>query len=79
MSKRSLILAMILVFVPLAASAQAPRPVELPRTITFVVPFGAFSVFGTRYKSADLILGWNYETRNRAIFATRGIKHSLSM
>ena len=40
MSKRSLILAMMLVLAPLVASAQAPRAVELPRTITFVVPFG---------------------------------------
>jgi len=40
MPTRSLILAAILVLTPLADLAQAQRAVELPRTITFVVPFG---------------------------------------
>ena len=41
MEKRSLtILAMLLVLAPLAAWAQTSKSVELPRTITFVVPFG---------------------------------------
>lgn len=40
MPTRSLILAAILVLTPLADLAQAQRAVELPRTITFIVPFG---------------------------------------
>jgi outer membrane protein insertion porin family len=35
--------------------------------------------FGTKFKSAELITGWSYDTRNRALFATRGTRNSLSL
>ncbi len=35
-------------------------------------------VFCSKFTTADLVLGWNFDTRNRAIFADRGVRHGLS-
>jgi len=36
------------------------------------------TVFCSKFTTAELVLGWNFDTRNRAIFADRGVRHSLS-
>ncbi len=36
-------------------------------------------LFGTKFNSFELVTGWFYDSRNRAIFADRGMKHSLSV
>src|SRR5581483_9239405 len=35
--------------------------------------------YGTRFKTAELILGWSYDSRNRALFADRGMRHTVSL
>jgi outer membrane protein insertion porin family len=35
--------------------------------------------FGTRFKTAELLIGWGYDSRNRALFADRGMRNSLSL
>ena len=37
------------------------------------------TLFGTKYNSYELVAGWFYDSRNRAIFADRGMRHSLSV
>lgn len=34
-------------------------------------------IFGTEFDTYELIAGWTYDSRNRAIFATRGTRHQL--
>jgi outer membrane protein insertion porin family len=36
-------------------------------------------LFGTKFDTFELVGSWYYDTRNRAIFADRGIQHSLSL
>lgn len=36
-------------------------------------------LFGTKFNTFELVTGWFYDSRNRAIFADRGMKHSLSV
>jgi outer membrane protein insertion porin family len=38
-----------------------------------------FTIYGTRFSSAELTAGWAYDTRNRTLFPDRGVRHSLSM
>ena len=33
----------------------------------------------TRFDTLELVVGWNYDSRNRALFADRGMRHSLSL
>jgi outer membrane protein insertion porin family len=35
--------------------------------------------YGSKFNSIELIAGWSYDTRNRSIFADRGMRHSLSL
>ncbi len=37
------------------------------------------TIYGTKFNSFELIAGWSYDTRNRAIFADRGTRHALSL
>ena len=37
------------------------------------------TLYGTKYDTFELTAGWSYDTRNRALFATRGTRHSLYM
>ena len=50
---------------------------------TFVItqPFGLGTIdyFGTKYTTFELIAGWSIDTRNRALFADRGMRHSMSL
>jgi outer membrane protein insertion porin family len=36
-------------------------------------------LFGTKFDTFELVGGWYYDSRNRAIFADRGIQHSMSL
>jgi len=36
-------------------------------------------LFGTKFNSYELVGGWYYDSRNRAIFANRGKRHSLNL
>ncbi|HKZ72878.1 MAG TPA: outer membrane protein assembly factor BamA [Steroidobacteraceae bacterium] len=40
---------------------------------------GTARFFGTKFKTAELVTGWSFDTRNRALFADRGTRHSLSL
>lgn len=35
--------------------------------------------YGSKFNAFELIAGWSYDTRNRSIFADRGMRHSLSL
>lgn len=37
------------------------------------------TLFGSKFKSYELIAGWFYDSRNRAIFADRGMRHSVTL
>jgi outer membrane protein insertion porin family len=34
-------------------------------------------LYGTKFNTFELSAGWSYDTRNRALFATRGMRHSV--
>ena len=36
-------------------------------------------LFGTKFNTYELVAGWYYDSRNRAIFADRGMQHSVSV
>ena len=36
-------------------------------------------LFGTQFNTYELVAGWFYDSRNRAIFADRGTRHSVSL
>ncbi len=40
---------------------------------------GTINFYGTNYTALELIGGWSFDTRNRAIFADRGTRHSVSL
>ncbi|MBM4192587.1 MAG: outer membrane protein assembly factor BamA [Gammaproteobacteria bacterium] len=43
----------------------------------FIVPGTLLDT--TQFDSFDLTVGWNYDSRNRALFADRGMRHSLAL
>jgi outer membrane protein insertion porin family len=52
-------------------------------TSTFIQPDGSTTSFsttllGSRYDSVELTAGWQYDSRNRSLFADRGMRHALS-
>jgi outer membrane protein insertion porin family len=52
------------------------------RTATALDGTGAtttFDFYGSRFNVYEAILGWSYDTRNRAIFADRGTRNSIQM
>jgi outer membrane protein insertion porin family len=38
-----------------------------------------YFVYGTKFNSFELNLGWAYDSRNRAIFADRGMRHRVNL
>lgn len=38
---------------------------------------GGAEIYGTNFSSFDLVAGWMYDSRNRALFADRGARHRL--
>lgn len=41
------------------------------------VTSSGFTFFGTEFDTYELILGWTYDSRNRALFATRGTRQQV--
>ncbi len=37
------------------------------------------TLYGTKFNSFELVTGWFFDSRNRAIFADRGMRHSLTL
>jgi outer membrane protein insertion porin family len=37
------------------------------------------TLFGSKFNTYELVAGWYYDSRNRAIFADRGVQHSTSL
>ncbi len=37
------------------------------------------TLYGTKFNSYEIVVGWHYDSRNRAIFADRGMRHSISL
>ncbi len=45
---------------------------------TFIEDFGGGLIFfGTEFDTVELIAGWSYDSRNRALFASRGMRQQL--
>ncbi len=44
---------------------------------TFFEDFGTALLFGTKFDTYELLAGWSYDSRNRALFADRGSRHQL--
>jgi outer membrane protein insertion porin family len=40
---------------------------------------GTIDFYGTNYTTFELIMGWSIDSRNRALFADRGMRHSFSL
>ncbi|HZF25070.1 MAG TPA: outer membrane protein assembly factor BamA [Steroidobacteraceae bacterium] len=40
---------------------------------------GTLDFFGTKYTAIELVAGWSFDTRNRAIFADHGARHAISI
>jgi outer membrane protein insertion porin family len=38
-----------------------------------------YSVIGSKFKTFELTAGWSYDSRNRALFADRGMRNAVSM
>lgn len=51
-------------------------PVLNPITETYVT--NAFSIFGTKFFTPELDVGWQYDSRNKTLFADRGMLVSLA-
>ncbi len=41
--------------------------------------FGSVRFYGNQFNSYELTAGWAYDTRNRSIFADRGMRHSMQL
>ncbi|MEZ5499192.1 MAG: outer membrane protein assembly factor BamA [Steroidobacteraceae bacterium] len=39
----------------------------------------SFNFFGTQFQTFELTAGWSFDSRNRALFASRGQRHQLSL
>jgi outer membrane protein insertion porin family len=62
---------------------QNGNPYTSQATSTFIQPDGSTTSFsttllGSRYDSVELTAGWQYDSRNRSLFADRGMRHALS-
>jgi outer membrane protein insertion porin family len=40
--------------------------------------FGSFDIIGSRYRVFELTAGWNFDSRDRVLFPTKGASHRLS-
>jgi outer membrane protein insertion porin family len=41
--------------------------------------YGSITFYETKFKTAELNLGWNYTSLNRALFPDRGTRHTISL
>ncbi|HEY6451238.1 MAG TPA: outer membrane protein assembly factor BamA [Steroidobacteraceae bacterium] len=60
------------------------RPYTTQSVSTFIEPDGttttaATTLVGSRYTNIELSAGWQYDSRNRALFADRGLRSALSL
>lgn len=39
----------------------------------------SYDIYGTKFKAAELVVGWSFDSRNRGLFADRGTRHSVSL
>ncbi len=37
------------------------------------------TIYGTKFNTAELVAGWSFDSRNRTLFADRGVRHALSV
>jgi len=59
------------------------HPYRTESVSTFIEPDGttttaSTSLLGSRYTTLEVTAGWQYDSRNRALFADRGIRNALS-
>jgi outer membrane protein insertion porin family len=64
--------------------SQNGHPYTGESTSTFIEPDGttitsSTALAGTRFTTVELNAGWQYDSRNRALFADRGFRSALSM
>ncbi|NIL93057.1 MAG: outer membrane protein assembly factor BamA [Woeseiaceae bacterium] len=60
------------------SSTQQAQDWVLNNGNTFVEDTGTgFQFFGTKFDTIELITGWTYDSRNRALFANRGTRQQL--
>ncbi|MEJ2128020.1 MAG: outer membrane protein assembly factor BamA [Woeseiaceae bacterium] len=60
------------------SSTQQAQDWVLNNGNPFIEDTGAgFSFFGTKFDTVEMIAGWTFDSRNRAIFANRGTRQSL--
>ena len=61
-----------------ASSTQQAQDWVTSNGDTFIEDTGVgFEFFGTEYDSLELLAGWSYDSRNRALFATRGTRQQF--
>ncbi|GMU68442.1 MAG: outer membrane protein [Steroidobacteraceae bacterium] len=41
--------------------------------------YGDYDIYRTKFDAFELMIGWSYDSRNRALFADRGMRHMLSL
>jgi outer membrane protein insertion porin family len=63
---------------------QNGHPYTRTAVTTFIQPDGSTtsyvtSLLGARYNSVELNVGWQYDSRNRTLFADRGMRHALTL
>ena len=69
-----------------SATAASRAGVSRPATGSFATTHGAHTgigtlpivFFGTEFDAFEMIAGWTYDSRNRALFADRGARQRLA-
>src|SRR5690606_32467868 len=41
--------------------------------------YGDYDIYRTKFDTAELVVGWSFDTRNRTLFADRGMRHAVSL
>ena len=59
------------------SSTQQAQDWVLNNGNPFVEDSGSFSFFGTEFDTFELLAGWTYDSRNRALFANRGTRQQI--
>ena len=56
-------------------------PTPIDRSIGVINPdtVGSTTLFGNKFRTYQASVGWNYDSRNRGLFADRGSHHALSL
>jgi len=52
---------------------------QIYNPITRVYVISPFDVFGTNFTTPELVAGWSYDSRNKTLFADRGMYQTLSL